>query len=90
LIAGQIEERQRLSSELHDGISIQMALMKMRLDNLFSNKTIEEKEIIKEMNKISSDVRNFTHAISLFNLNTQTLEDAIEDLIYKIENQTDF
>jgi signal transduction histidine kinase len=90
LIAGQIEERQRLSSELRDGISIQMALMKMRLDNLFSNKTIEEKEIIKEMNKISSDVRNFTHAISLFNLNTQTLEDAIEDLIYKIENQTDF
>jgi signal transduction histidine kinase len=90
LIAGQIEERQRLSSELHDGISIQMALMKMRLDNLFSNKTIEEMEIIKEMNKISSDIRNFTHAISLFNLNTQTLEDAIEDLIYKIENQTDF
>jgi signal transduction histidine kinase len=90
LIAGQIEERQRLSSELRDGISIQMALMKMRLDNLFSNKTIEEMEIIKEMNKISSDVRNFTHAISPFNLNTQTLEDAIEDLIYKIENQTDF
>jgi signal transduction histidine kinase len=89
LLTGQIEERQRLSSELHDGISIQMALMKMRLDNLFSNKTIEEMEIIKEMNKISSDIRNFTHAISPFNLNTQTLEDAIEDLIYKIENQTD-
>lgn len=89
LIAGQIEERQRLSSELHDGISIQMALMKMRLDDFFVNKTTKEKEIINAINNISSDIRNFTHAISPFNLNTQTLEDAIEDLIYNIENQTD-
>jgi signal transduction histidine kinase len=89
LIAGQIEERQRLSSELHDGISIQIALMKIRLDDFFVNKTTKEKEIINAINNISSDIRNFTHAISPFNLNTQTLEDAIEDLIYNIENQTD-
>jgi signal transduction histidine kinase len=88
LLEGQLEERQRLSSELHDGISIQMALLKMRLDKLFIKKTTAEQDILKSLTDISQDVRAFTHAIAPLDLDNETLEDAIENLIYKIENQT--
>lgn len=88
LIEGQLEERKRLSRELHDGISIKMALLKMRLNEFFNPKNKETAAVINEINTISEDIRNFTHAISPLDLEKETLEDAIEDLIYKIENQT--
>ncbi|MFK7949617.1 MAG: 7TM-DISM domain-containing protein [Saprospiraceae bacterium] len=89
LLEGQLEERKRLSQELHDGISIKMALLKMQLNNFFKNKGNETTAIITKVDTISEDIRSFTHAISPLNLEEETLEDAIEDLIYKIENQTD-
>lgn len=88
LIEGQLEERKRLSRELHDGISIKMALLKMRLNEFFKHKNETTTEIITEVVNISDDIRKFTHAILPLDLEKETLEDAIEDLIYKIENQT--
>lgn len=87
LLEGQLEERKRLSRELHDGISIKMALLKMRLNDFFKQKNETTTEIITEVVNISDDIRDFTHAISPLDLEEETLEDAIEDLTYKIENQ---
>lgn len=89
LLNGQLEERKRLAQELHDGISIKMALLKIRLNNIFKPKREETTAIISEVNTISEDIRAFTHAISPLNLETETLEDAIEDLVYKVDSQTD-
>ena len=88
LLEGQLEERKRLSRELHDGISIKMAMLKMRLEQFFAPKNQETKSIINDLDIISDDIRMFTHDISPLNLEEETLEDAIEDLIYAIENQT--
>ncbi|MGB0984382.1 MAG: sensor histidine kinase, partial [Saprospiraceae bacterium] len=88
LLEGHLEERKRLSLELHDGISIKMALLKMQLNRFFKKKGNEETAIITEVDTIAEDIRVFTHAISPIKLEEETLEDAIEDLIYKIENQT--
>lgn len=89
LLKGQREERHRLSQELHDGISIQIALFKMQLNRYFGEKSKEEVQIVNTLNNISADIRAFTHAISPINLKEETLEDAFEDLIYRIEHQTE-
>lgn len=65
-----------------------MALLKMRLNEFFKHKNETTTEIITEVVNISDDIRKFTHAILPLDLEKETLEDAIEDLIYKIENQT--
>jgi len=89
LLEGQQEERQRLSRELHDGISIQLALLKMSLSQLFSQKTKEEKTILNSVSDIAKDIRSFTHAIAPLDLERQTLEEAIEDLIFRLKNQVE-
>lgn len=88
LLEGQLEERKRLSQELHDGISIQLALLKMKLSTLFERKSEEEKRILQSVGKISQDIRAFTHAIAPLNLERQSLAEAIEDLVYEVERQT--
>ncbi|NRB49992.1 MAG: hypothetical protein HRU41_20115 [Saprospiraceae bacterium] len=87
LLEGQQKERQRLSRELHDGISIQMALLKMNLSSHFTENTAAEKEIISSVGSIAQDIRAFTHAIAPLNLDRQTLTEAVDDLILKVQNQ---
>ncbi len=65
-----------------------MALLKIRLGNLFVQKNKDEQGILGLLNNISDDIRSFTHAIAPLKLKEQTLADAIEDLIYSVENQT--
>lgn len=89
LLEGQLNERRRLSQELHDGISIKIALLKMELSSLFSQKTKEQIQLLESVGDIAKDIRAFTHAISPLNLERQTLAEAIEDLIFQIENQTE-
>jgi signal transduction histidine kinase len=89
LLAGQLEERKRLSQNLHDGISIKLALFKMKLDRLWTKKDTGREEIMGDIGEIAEDIRAFTHAISPIKLNEQALEEAIEDLVYSVENATD-
>lgn len=90
LLEGQQQERQRLSLDLHDGISLRLAILKMRLSQILSTPSKiqqqgEGEKLIHEIGAISEQVRNFTHALAPFDLNQQSLADAIEDLIYTIE-----
>jgi len=91
LIEGQQQERKRLSINLHDGMNLRLATVKMRLSNLFLQKTEKEqktevKDLIQQVGNISDDLRSFTHELSPLDLREQTLDEAIEDLIYRVEN----
>jgi signal transduction histidine kinase len=88
LLEGQLKERSRLSRELHDGISIKMALLKIQLKRFFRENKLERTSIITEISEISEEIRAFTHNISPLNLKEENLTDAIEDLIYTVENKT--
>ncbi len=87
LLDGQMKERQRLSQDLHEGISIRMALLKIKLSQVF-NPLNDDQNIIEEVSNISEEIRAFTHAIVPLDLKKKTLVDAIEDLIYDVEEQT--
>lgn len=90
LFEGQQQERQRLSLDLHDGASLRLATLKMRLSQLLpkltsENQKIEAQNLLDEIGKITELIRSFSHALSPLDLKEQTLVDAIEDLIYTIE-----
>ncbi len=93
LLEGQRVERQRLSQELHDGLSIHFATLKMRMSNLlgeFQNGAlkIEAEKLLNGMGKIAELIRNFTHALAPLDLSEQTLKEAITDLVFDIETLT--
>lgn len=90
LLEGQQLERQRLSQDLHDGISLSLATIRMRLSNVqYSLRGKTEYEalspIIMDTGKVAEDVRKFTHALSPVNFDNQTLAESIEDMIYNLK-----
>lgn len=91
LLVGQMEERQRLSTDLHDSISVTLSILKMQLQNVFQkfqlSKETEAEKVVDSLSKISTDVRNFSHAILPLNFHFQSFQDGIADLVYNIEEQ---
>ncbi len=87
LLEGQRIERQRLSEELHHGISIKLGLLRLKLSKVLKSHP-EEKSLIENVGNIANEIRDFTHAISPFNTKNQSLQEAIETLIYDVEEQT--
>ncbi len=88
LLDGQLEERARLSRQLHDGISIQIALLKMKLSKRFPQKQKLETEILQQVSQIADDIRSFSHDITPPQLQNMSIIEAIEDLCYNLEQQT--
>ncbi len=90
LFEGQQKERKRLSVDLHDGISLRMATIKMRLSNLLETSITEQNkeeinELLDQMGTVSEEIRNFTHELMPLDLSESTLIEAIEDMIYMVE-----
>jgi signal transduction histidine kinase len=57
LLLGQYKERKRLSQELHDGISIQLALLKMRLSGKPSGQLTAVGPVLEDLTRISEGIR---------------------------------
>lgn len=87
LLLGQYKERKRLSQELHDGISIQLALLKMRLSGEPSGQLAAVEPVLEDLTRISEGIRNFTHAISPALLEEEGLVMAIEALAGRVADQ---
>lgn len=86
LIKGQQQERQRLSEQLHDGVSTALAYLRMRLSSLTYDLKEEENKrklepLVEAVGKIATDVRSFSHALVPFNLKHQSFHEAVEDLV---------
>lgn len=65
LLKGQMIERHRLSQELHDGISLTLANIRLRL-SMLSEKyaSTEINDLVEKIGDIGQDVRQFSHALS--------------------------
>lgn len=87
LLLGQYKERKRLSQELHDGISIQLALLKMRLSGKPSGQLTAVGPVLEDLTRISEGIRDFTHAISPALLEEEGLVMAIEALTRRVADQ---
>ncbi|MCF8245573.1 MAG: hypothetical protein K9J37_07585 [Saprospiraceae bacterium] len=90
LVAGQQEERHRLSMELHDGVSLRLASIRMRLSKFVEkgNYPVPALKLItlsEDVRKVSTDIRNFTHSLAPIDFEETTLAEALEDVIYDVE-----
>ncbi len=87
LLEGQMIERQRLSQELHDGISLILANIRLRLSIITQKSpTPEMNDLVDKLGQVGQDVRQFSQALSPVILEKYGLTYAIEELVQATKN----
>lgn len=85
LLEGQVQERHRLSQELHDGLSLSIANIRLRMSLLADRLNGERREadaLVEDLGQIGQDVRQFSHALSPILLERNGLVAALDDLLF--------
>ena len=85
-LEGQQIERKRLAIEIHDGASVRLAAVQMRLSGLDTPQVHVRDELLKEVKVISQDIRNFSHNLSSVVLEEYGFVIALEELILSLED----
>jgi signal transduction histidine kinase len=88
LFEGQIIERKRLSQELHDGISLSLANIRLRLSMLAEKLNGHSKEanhLVEALGDVGQDVRRFSHALSPVMLERYGLVEALDELVNYVQ-----
>ncbi|MDX9771215.1 MAG: sensor histidine kinase [Tenuifilaceae bacterium] len=91
-IAGQEEERNRISRDLHDGIGSQLAILKMQLSQLQKNNNPDSMPKLRESILLCDDIYSGLRNVA-FNLMPRTLVkeglvSAFEELACKLQKST--
>jgi len=84
-LEGQQIERRRLALEIHDGASVRLAAVQMKLSGLDTTSQGIRDELLKEVKIISQDIRNFSHNLSSVVLEEYGFVIALEELILSLE-----
>ena len=87
----QNQERSRLAKELHDGLGIDISIIKMKLEALsmdFEKKGIKTKEFyetIANLDNVASNVRSFSHNIMPPDLEKNGIAIVLENLVFSLQ-----
>jgi len=84
ILIGQEKERQRLSQDIHDGLSIHLHQLKAKVKTAIKNKKFSN-NFLTEFEVLQEDLRNISHALNPAMLKDFGLKKAINDLIFQIE-----
>ncbi len=84
-VEGQQLERTRLAQELHDGASSRLSALQMRMSTLNTDDSSLKASLLNETNVIAQDIRRFSHNLSSVVLERYGFINAIEELLYSIE-----
>jgi signal transduction histidine kinase len=84
-VEGQQRERTRLAQELHDGASSRLSALQMRMSTLVADDDALKQSLVKETRVIAQDIRRFSHNLSSVVLERYGFVNAIEELLYSIE-----
>ncbi|MEZ4901506.1 MAG: 7TM-DISM domain-containing protein [Spirosomataceae bacterium] len=88
LFEGQVIERKRLSQELHDGISLSVANIRLRLSMLaekLNGYSKEANQLVEALGDVGQDVRRFSHALSPIMLERYGLIEALAELVAQVQ-----
>ncbi len=85
----QNQERSRLAKELHDGVGIDLSIVKMKLESLkmdfekknLNNETNILSDGIKNIDEITSDIRSFSHSLMPPDFENNGVVAAIQNLV---------
>ena len=81
IIEGEEKERERLSSELHDGIASTLTSIRFKMENSGNNKNIELIQMIRDA---QIDTRRISHNLSPLKIENSGINDAIKQ--FALEN----
>ncbi|ARN75512.1 7TM-DISM domain-containing protein [Oceanicoccus sagamiensis] len=84
-VEGQQRERTRLAQELHDGASSRLSALQMRISALTTDDKALKQSLVNETQVIAQDIRRFSHNLSSVVLERYGFINAIEELLYSIE-----
>ncbi len=84
-LEGQQIERTRLAVEVHDGASVRLAALKMRLSGLETSDPQGREDLLQEVKIISDDIRRFSHNLSSVVLEQYGFVFALEELLLNLE-----
>jgi len=88
-IHGQQIERVRLAQEVHDGVSSRLTALQMRLSALELPDQQLQSRLIDETRVLAQDVRRFSHNLSSVVLEKYGFVNAIEELLYPLEESNE-
>ncbi len=91
LINGQLNERNRVGQELHDGIGILLSATKMKLSSIKPDNAIsadELKSIINDTDLLCNEIRTLSHNFLPPTLKKFGLQLAIKDILENFKNTT--
>ncbi|MCP9766453.1 hypothetical protein EGI22_00945 [Lacihabitans sp. LS3-19] len=87
----QNQERSRLAKELHDGLGIDISIIKMKMEALSidleksGNNYKEFNEAITSLDNLASDVRSFSHNIMPPDLERNGIAFVLESLVFNLQ-----
>lgn len=87
----QNQERSRLAKELHDGVGIDISIIKMKLEALkidFEKKGFAIKEInetVVNLDNVAGDIRSFSHNLMPPDLENNGIVFVLQNLIYNLQ-----
>ena len=85
-LQGLLNERGRISRELHDSISSNLSALGRRIDSDNKKKESNTNFYFTEIQKIQENVREISHDLHTFSLDKKSLVQAINDEIFRLEN----
>jgi signal transduction histidine kinase len=85
-LQGLLNERGRISRELHDSISSNLSALGRRMDSDNKKKESNTDFYFSEIQKIQENVREISHDLHTFSLDKKSLVQAINDEIFRLEN----
>lgn len=92
LLHGQMSERKRLARQLHDGMGVMLASLRMRMSNYLRMQSGRyESEIagmVTDLGRVSEDLRNFSHNLAPAALEKYGLVAALKDQIFQLNLNT--
>lgn len=84
-------ERKRISNELHDIVGAKMAVLKLRVENIFDNHQPNKechRQISSFIDKIIDEIRQISHNLLPQNIKHNGLDNSISELIRDFNSQT--
>ncbi|MFN3849376.1 MAG: 7TM diverse intracellular signaling domain-containing protein [Spirosomataceae bacterium] len=87
----QYQERSRLAKELHDGVGIDISIIKMKLEALGLDlekrgfRTKEFNDTISNLDNVASDIRSFSHNLMPPDLENNGIVNVLKSLVYNLQ-----
>lgn len=84
ILIGQESERERISKDLHDSLSIRLIGVKRSIESYEKDKNAK---ILDDIDQVIKQVREISHNLNPYSLKNLGLVKAIEDLCYSVRQQ---